>query len=297
MIAESVNAAIILLILISEVSLGLAGPPRHKHEVRDVPSALTSTQTEDETTYYTEPTETYTSLPPFWPPRPTPRSSTKSTFSSVTTPSPEYPYNTPTDTTTTSWDFPTPNTSWNFTIPNTTWTGYPVPNMTLSTGFTVTHFNLTTTSSPYFTWSEYSDTWGDHNTYPTPSSPATVTTTSVIKTLTSLTATTTFTTVVSKTVSLNPPPPYSPRTTSSKSSFTFKTTPFANLTTFTSPRWTTVPVALLTGSPFCSNAADPDAGIGNHCVCKNGQTVGVIPFSKRGDVSDYQPCAYTTVGN
>ncbi|KAK3386331.1 hypothetical protein B0T20DRAFT_365949 [Sordaria brevicollis] len=298
----TLNTALILLVFISEVSQGLAGPPRHKHEVRDVPSALTSTQTEEETTYYTEPTVTYTSLPPLWPPRPTPHSSKKSTTSSATSSSPEYPYNTPTDTMTTSWDFPTPSINWNITIYNSTRTSYFLLNTTLSTELTVIHFNLTTTttsSDTYFTWSQYSDTWGDHNTYPTPSSADTVTTTSIIKTLTIPTITTTLTTVVSKTAhSYKPSTKLPPRPTSSynASSFTFKTTPFANLTTFTSPRWTTVPIASLTGSPFCSNAADPDVGIGNHCVCKNGQTVGVIPFSKGGNQSDYQPCAYTTVG-
>jgi hypothetical protein len=47
-------------------------------------------------------------------------------------------------------------------------------------------------------------------------------------------------------------------------------------------------------SAFCHNEADPDQGIGNHCVCANGATLGVIPWTG-GNVSDYQPCAYTTV--
>ncbi|KAK3347728.1 hypothetical protein B0H65DRAFT_570867 [Neurospora tetraspora] len=261
MVLQSLSTALFPLVLLSGVSLGLAGPPRHKHEIRDVPSALTSTQTEDETTQYYYFTESYTSLPPFWPPRPTPHSS-DSTTSTTTTSSPEYPYYSDSDTTTSSSNFTTPTTTWNFTTPYTT------------------------------TWTSYSDTWGDHNTYPTPSSAATddeTTTISVIKTLTSFT-----TTVVSKTV--NKPSSTKPSRTSSSKSFTFKTTPFANLTTFTSPKWTTVPVASLTGTPFCSNAADPDSGVGNHCVCGNGETVGVIPFSRGGNASDYQPCAYTTVG-
>ncbi|KAK1774010.1 hypothetical protein QBC45DRAFT_386451 [Copromyces sp. CBS 386.78] len=291
---QSLNTSHALLFLLSWVTLGLAGPPRHKHVVRDVPSALTSTQTVDETTYYSQPTESYTSLPPLWPPRPTPHSSTDSASTlSSTTSSPEYPYNTESDTTTTSWTF-TPSTTWNFTTPNTTWTGYPVHTTYSNVTTPITHFNVTTPyktwSTPYFTWSSYSDTWGDHNTYPTPSSAVQdeTTTISVIKTFTSFT-----TTVVSTTV--KPLSTKQPSRTLSEP-LTFKTTPFANLTTFTSPKWTTVPIASLTGTPFCSNAADPDNGVGNHCVCENGETVGVIPFSKGGNASDYQPCAYTTVG-
>lgn len=292
------TALALLLFLLSWVSLGLAGPPRHKHEIRDLPSALTSTQTEDETTYYSEATETYMSLPPLWPPRPTPHSSSTDSPSTFSTSSPEYPYDTESDTTTTSWNWTfTPSTTWNFTTPwNTTWTGYPEPTTASNITTPFTHFTgspFTSNSPPYFTWSSYSDTWGDHNTYPTPSSASPgwtyediTTTISVIKTLTSFTTTV----VKSKTVRPSPKPPITSNT------FTFKTTPFANLTTFTSPKWTTLPIASLTGNPFCSNAADPDNGIGNHCVCDNGETVGVIPFSKGGNASDYQPCAYTTVG-
>ncbi|KAK3346142.1 hypothetical protein B0T25DRAFT_571298 [Lasiosphaeria hispida] len=72
-------------------------------------------------------------------------------------------------------------------------------------------------------------------------------------------------------------------------------TPFANITTFTATSWTTVPIAQLTGDPFCINAADPQQGVGNHCVCKNGATLDIIPYTTGGNVSDYQPCAYTTV--
>ncbi|KAK0669176.1 hypothetical protein QBC41DRAFT_224567 [Cercophora samala] len=61
------------------------------------------------------------------------------------------------------------------------------------------------------------------------------------------------------------------------------------------PIWTTLPIASLTGDPFCVNEAAPHEGIGNHCVCQNGETLSVIPFTTGGNVSDYQPCAYTTV--
>ncbi|CAP65248.1 uncharacterized protein PODANS_5_4840 [Podospora anserina S mat+] len=61
------------------------------------------------------------------------------------------------------------------------------------------------------------------------------------------------------------------------------------------PIWTTLPIASLTGDPFCINEAAPHEGIGNHCVCQNGETLSVIPFATGGNVSDYQPCAYTTV--
>jgi hypothetical protein len=74
----------------------------------------------------------------------------------------------------------------------------------------------------------------------------------------------------------------------------FLTTPFANLTTFTAPSWTTLAIAQLTTEPFCENEADPDQGIGNHCVCKNGATIDIIPYTGH-NLSDYQPCAYTTV--
>lgn len=309
---RSLSIAHALLLLIPGISLALAGPPRHNHVIRDIPSALTSTQTEDETTYYTEATRTYTSLPPFWPPRPTPRSSSTESTSSDTTWSPEYPDNTPTDTTTTtSW-------TWNFTLPwNTTFTGYPQPTGASSIAATITHFTgtgFTTNTPPYCTWAacNYSDTWGDHNTYPPPSSASpgegqTTTTISVIKTLTSFTTTVIKSSIVHPHSSPSAPTFGYLNITSSKSksssSFTFKTTPFANLTTFTSPRWTTLPIASLTGSnPFCVNAADPQNGIGNHCVCQNGETVGVIPWTTQtkgggnANVSDYQPCAYTTVG-
>ncbi|KAK0713958.1 hypothetical protein B0T26DRAFT_678230 [Lasiosphaeria miniovina] len=60
--------------------------------------------------------------------------------------------------------------------------------------------------------------------------------------------------------------------------------------------WTTVPMAqVMTMEPFCVNAADPDQGVGNHCVCKNGATLTPIPYSTGKNLSDYQPCAYTTV--
>ncbi|KAK0725078.1 hypothetical protein B0H67DRAFT_569524 [Lasiosphaeris hirsuta] len=59
--------------------------------------------------------------------------------------------------------------------------------------------------------------------------------------------------------------------------------------------WTTVPIAQITGDPFCINVADPQQGVGNHCVCKNGATLDIIPYTSGGNVSDYQPCAYTTV--
>ncbi|KAK0714219.1 hypothetical protein B0T21DRAFT_386948 [Apiosordaria backusii] len=59
--------------------------------------------------------------------------------------------------------------------------------------------------------------------------------------------------------------------------------------------WTTVPIANLTADPFCVNAAAPHEGIGNHCVCQNGETLSIIPYTSGGNSSDYQPCAYTTV--
>ncbi len=75
--------------------------------------------------------------------------------------------------------------------------------------------------------------------------------------------------------------------------------PFPNSTTSTpadtSPTWITVPISQLTGDPFCSNYADPHHGVGNHCVCKNGVTLSIIPFTSGANYSDYQPCAYTTV--
>ncbi|KAK3989742.1 hypothetical protein QBC44DRAFT_369802 [Cladorrhinum sp. PSN332] len=70
-----------------------------------------------------------------------------------------------------------------------------------------------------------------------------------------------------------------------------QTIPPTNQTTV----WTTVPVASLTGDPFCVNQASPQQTVGNHCVCSNGATLGIIPWTKGGNVSDYQPCAYTTV--
>ncbi|KAK3320152.1 hypothetical protein B0T19DRAFT_468367 [Cercophora scortea] len=79
------------------------------------------------------------------------------------------------------------------------------------------------------------------------------------------------------------------------SSLSFLTTPFANLSTFTSPSWTTLPVAQLTTDPFCVNEASPHEGIDNHCVCKNGATIAIIPYTAGSNLSDYQPCAYTTV--
>ncbi|KAK3690115.1 hypothetical protein B0T22DRAFT_188157 [Podospora appendiculata] len=79
------------------------------------------------------------------------------------------------------------------------------------------------------------------------------------------------------------------------SSLSFLTTPFASLSTFTSPSWTTLPVAQLTTDPFCVNEANPDEGVDNHCVCKNGATIAIIPYTATGNLSDYQPCAYTTV--
>ncbi|KAK0610582.1 hypothetical protein B0T17DRAFT_544980 [Bombardia bombarda] len=72
------------------------------------------------------------------------------------------------------------------------------------------------------------------------------------------------------------------------------TTVAAFTTTYTSPSWITIPVAQMTSDPFCHNEADPDEGIGNHCVCSNGETVSVIPWTTGGNISDYQPCAYTT---
>ncbi|KAK3496245.1 hypothetical protein B0T13DRAFT_281724 [Neurospora crassa] len=275
MVLRSLRTALFPLFLLSEVSLGLlAGPPRHKQEIRDIPSALTSTQIENETTQYYY-TDSYSSLPSLWPPRPTPHSSTTTTTSTESNPYPDTDSYTPN-----SWNFSTPSTTWNWTSYSDTYTTAP-SNFTTPT----TTWNFTV---PYTTWSSYSDTWGDHNTYPTPSSPVTDKTTTifVIKTLTSFT-----TAVVSRTGKRSTKEPI---TTSE--SFTFKTTPFVNLTTFTSPKWTTVPIASLTGTPFCSNAADPQNGVGNHCVCENGETVGVISFSKEGNASDYQPCAYTTVG-
>ncbi|KAK4457156.1 hypothetical protein QBC42DRAFT_279733 [Cladorrhinum samala] len=82
--------------------------------------------------------------------------------------------------------------------------------------------------------------------------------------------------------------------------------PFTNLSSFitvtvtpplnqTTTIWKTVPIASLTGDPFCVNQASPHQGVGNHCVCSNGATLSIIPWSKGGNVSDYQPCAYTTV--
>ena len=47
--------------------------------------------------------------------------------------------------------------------------------------------------------------------------------------------------------------------------------------------------------PFCVNEADPQNDIGNHCVCQNGATLDIIPFETGRNMSDYQPCAYTTV--
>ncbi|KAK4186280.1 hypothetical protein QBC35DRAFT_554383 [Podospora australis] len=76
----------------------------------------------------------------------------------------------------------------------------------------------------------------------------------------------------------------------------FKTTPYAHLTTFVSPRWTTVPRSQLTGDPFCLNHAAPQQGVNNHCVCKNGATIEIIPRTKGMNMSNYQPCAYTTIG-
>ncbi|KAK3940871.1 hypothetical protein QBC46DRAFT_449099 [Diplogelasinospora grovesii] len=73
------------------------------------------------------------------------------------------------------------------------------------------------------------------------------------------------------------------------------TTPYANLSTASGPSWTTVPIAQLTTDPFCHNEAAPHEGVGNHCVCKNGATLEIIPFTSGGNLSDYQPCAYTTV--
>ncbi|KAK4201719.1 hypothetical protein QBC40DRAFT_51811 [Triangularia verruculosa] len=58
--------------------------------------------------------------------------------------------------------------------------------------------------------------------------------------------------------------------------------------------WTTVPIANLT-DPFCINVAAPHEGIGNHCVCENGETLSIIPYTTGVNMSDYQPCAYTTV--
>ncbi|KAK3321973.1 hypothetical protein B0H66DRAFT_589785 [Apodospora peruviana] len=79
----------------------------------------------------------------------------------------------------------------------------------------------------------------------------------------------------------------------------YLTTPFTALSTFTSPAWTTVPVAWM-DDPFCVNEADPRHGVGNHCVCKNGATIDVIPVPSHtgngsNNWSDYQPCAYSTV--
>ncbi|KAK4162349.1 hypothetical protein QBC43DRAFT_290960 [Cladorrhinum sp. PSN259] len=72
----------------------------------------------------------------------------------------------------------------------------------------------------------------------------------------------------------------------------FTPAPSVNQTTVS---WTTLPIASLTGDPFCVNQASPQQGIGNHCVCSNGATLSIIPWTKGGNVSDYQPCAYTTV--
>ncbi|KAK2067845.1 hypothetical protein P8C59_001551 [Phyllachora maydis] len=84
--------------------------------------------------------------------------------------------------------------------------------------------------------------------------------------------------------------------TSTTAAVTFSgTIPYASLSTMTDPAWATVPYpALLTRTPFCTNAADPDAGVGNHCVCANGATLDPIPWTG-GNMSTYQPCAYTTV--
>ncbi|KAK3361969.1 hypothetical protein B0T24DRAFT_98912 [Lasiosphaeria ovina] len=116
---------------------------------------------------------------------------------------------------------------------------------------------------------------------------------------------------------LRPPPPFSaisttPSTTTSSTEFfraTRQSTPPLNTNTTgatvtttdtgaleSATIWTTVPMAqVMTMEPFCVNAADPDQGIGNHCVCKNGATLTPIPYSTGKNLSDYQPCAYTTV--
>ena len=43
--------------------------------------------------------------------------------------------------------------------------------------------------------------------------------------------------------------------------------------------WSTLPISQLSGDPYCVNAADPDNGIGNHCICKNGVTLSNIPWT------------------
>ena len=52
--------------------------------------------------------------------------------------------------------------------------------------------------------------------------------------------------------------------------------------------WTTLPISKLTGDPYYVNAADPDHGIGNHCVCKNGATLSNIPWTggSTGNISN-----------
>ncbi|KAK4180952.1 hypothetical protein QBC36DRAFT_2430 [Triangularia setosa] len=87
-------------------------------------------------------------------------------------------------------------------------------------------------------------------------------------------------------------------TTSSSSSSSSSTSPSAtrdSVIPIPDIIWTTVPIANLTTDPFCVNAAAPHEGIGNHCVCQNGETLSIIPYTTGGNVSDYQPCAYTTV--
>jgi len=91
---------------------------------------------------------------------------------------------------------------------------------------------------------------------------------------------------ISISISSSPYPPYPNQTTNTSASMSWTWT----------WTWTTVPIAQLTGDPFCLNHADPDNNVGNHCVCKNGVTIGIIPYNTtRGNISDYQPCAYTMV--
>ena len=68
------------------------------------------------------------------------------------------------------------------------------------------------------------------------------------------------------------------------------------------PGWTTIPMSIFTSDdgkePWCLNHADPDQGIGNFCVCGDDTsytTVANIPWTSTKPLSDYQPCAWTTV--
>ncbi|KAK4229200.1 hypothetical protein QBC38DRAFT_118674 [Podospora fimiseda] len=95
-----------------------------------------------------------------------------------------------------------------------------------------------------------------------------------------------------------------PTLASNSTFFTYISVRYPNTTTTviftpgptnTTTIWTTIPIASITGDPFCINQASPQQGIGNHCVCSNGATLNPIPWTKGGNISDYQPCAYTTV--